>query len=187
MNLITGLSKSFSAGQSFFLGLSQVIGQAHNCVLTCICHCIFIFLTVLGTARVVLGVSMQLEDLTLPGCWANLEMPLLCLLYWNIVRVSVSCFGWWTVCSPSGILRKTSTREASICVGTLNVSSSPRSPCRVKFSKWASWKMLWVPCSEMFGFHSPIEYHLWGQKSIYILSSSPDGAISLRVRKRTQF
>lgn len=63
MNLITGLSKSFSAGQSFFLGLSQVIGQAHNCVRTCMCHCIFISLTVLGTTRVVLGVSMQLEDL----------------------------------------------------------------------------------------------------------------------------
>lgn len=82
--------------------------------------------------------------------------PLGWLLYWNIVRIHVTCFDWCTVCSPSGFLWKTSTRETSVFVGT-KCQQSPSNPCRLKFSKHPSWQMLWVLCSEMFAFHSPIE------------------------------
>lgn len=39
----------------------------------------------------------------------------------------------------------------------------------------------------MLGFLSAIEYHLWRRKSISILSSSPDGAISLLAKEWVKF
>lgn len=183
MNLITGLSKSFSAVQSFFLGLSQVIGQAHNCALTCMCHCIFISLTVLGTTRVVLGVSTQLEDLIdlnlsrVLGKFGNTIAHHCCDCCIGILlAVWVSCFGQWTVCSPSGILWKTSTRVASICVGT-KCQQFPKQPSQTEilqagFLANALSPMLWDVCLPQSYWISPVgakkastfcQVHLMGQ------------------------
>lgn len=39
----------------------------------------------------------------------------------------------------------------------------------------------------MLGFHSAVEYHPWKQKSINILSSSPDGTVSILAKEGVKF
>lgn len=107
----------YRAVKTFLSGLSSLVChrllQAHNSVVTCVCQCIFISLTIWSTTGVVLGVSMQLEhliSLILTRVLGRSENSIAhhchdCCI-WNIVRVHTAYFGWCTVCS----------RETSICV-----------------------------------------------------------------------
>lgn len=138
--------KIFLSGQSFFLGLSQVVGQAHNCLVTCMS--VYFYISVCarynsccsGGFHAVRALNQSYPRQDAGQIWKGYCPPLLWLLYWNIVRVHVTYFGWCTVCSPAGILWKTSTREISIFVGTK--CHSPSSPCRLKFCKCPSWQTL---------------------------------------------
>lgn len=62
---------------------------------------------------------------------------------------------------------------------------------KVTLADWNSqtcfFQTFWVSGCKMLGFHSAVEYHLWRQKSVNILSSLPDGAFSILAKERVKF
>lgn len=153
----------FHSGQSLFLGLSQVIGPVQNCVVICVSVYFYISDSTRYNSCCFWGFH-AVGALNLILTRADLEMPLPTIAVIAVLEYCQhTCYLFWLVYCLLPIRDSVKDiHQGNICSCWPWMSAVPKQPLQTEIFQASFLANAFGPCSEMFTFHSPVDYHLWG-------------------------